>query len=151
MISGLEVSWSDNTFTCDACIQAKIAQVPLPKESRECAKKMGDRIYSDVWEPSRHQTIDKKYYYISFTDNYSRESVIYLMKIKDEAFQKYKLYEAMLACQRGIQIKILITDRGGEYTSAEFNKHLENKGTNIDLQSMILWSPMELLNNLIGL
>ena len=127
MISGLEVSQSDNIFTCDACIQAKIARVPLPKESRERAKKMGDRIYSDVWGPSRHQTIDKKFYYISFTDNYSRESVIYLMKTKDEAFQKYKL---MLAHQRGIQIKILITDRGGEYTSAEFNKNLENQGTN---------------------
>ena len=57
---------------------------------------MGDRIYSDVWGPSRHQTVDKKYYYISITDDYSRESVIYLMKTKDEAFQKYKLYEAML-------------------------------------------------------
>ena len=96
MISGLEVNRSDNTFTCDACIQAKIAQVSLPKESRERAKKMGDRIYSDVWGPSRHQTIDKKYYCISFTDDYSRESVIYLMKTKDEVFQKYKLYEAML-------------------------------------------------------
>ena len=93
-------------------------------------KEMGDRIYSDVWGPSRHQTIDKKVYYISFTDDYSRESVIYFMKTKDEAFQKYKLYEAMLACQRGIQIKIFITDRGGKYTSAKFNKHLENQGTN---------------------
>ena len=110
MISSLEVSQSDNTFTCDACIQAKIAQVPLPKESRERAKKMGDRIYSDIWGPSRHQTINKKFYYVSFTDDYSRESVIYLMKTKDEAFQKYKLYEAMLAHQRGIQIKILITE-----------------------------------------
>ena len=52
------------------------------------------------------------------------------MKTKDEAFQKYKLYEAMLAHQRGIQIKILIMDRGGKYTSAEFNKHLDTQGTN---------------------
>ena len=52
------------------------------------------------------------------------------MKTKDEAFQKYKLYEAMLAHQRGIQIKTLITDRGGEYSSTEFNKHLDNQGTN---------------------
>ena len=48
MISSLEVSLSDSTFTCDAWIQAKIAQVPLSKESREHAKKMGDRIYSDI-------------------------------------------------------------------------------------------------------
>ena len=130
MISSLEVSRSDNIFTCNTCIQAKIARVPLPKEARDHAKKMGHRIYSDVWGPSRHQTIDKKFYYVSFTDDYSRESVIYLMKTKDEAFQKYKLYEAMLAHQRGIQIKTLIIDRGGKYTSTEFNKHLDNQGTN---------------------
>ena len=129
MISGLEVSQSNNTFTCDACIQAKIVQMPLPKESREHAKKRGDRIYSDIWGPSRHQTINKKLYYISFTDNYSRESVIYLMKTKDEAFQKYKLYKAMLAHQRGIHIKTLVTDRGGKSASTEFTRYLANQGT----------------------
>ena len=102
---------------------------------------MGDRIYSDVWGPSRHQTIDKKFYYISFTDDYSRESVIYLMKTKDEAFQKYKLYEAMLARQRGIQ-----------NTQVQNSINIwRTKAPIIDLLSMTLWSPMELQNNLIGL
>ena len=141
MISSLEVSQSDDTFTCNTCIQAKIARVPLPKESREHAKKMGDRIYSDVWGPSRHQTIDKKVYYISFTDDYSRESVIYLMKTKDEAFQKYKLYKAMLAHQRGIQ-----------NTQVLYSINIwRTKAPIIDLLSMTFWSPMELQNNLIGL
>ena len=36
----------------------------------------------------------------------------------------------MLARQRGTQIKTLIMDRGGKYTSTEFNKHLEIQGTN---------------------
>ena len=142
MISSLEVSWSNNIFTCNVCIQANIAWTPFPKESTERAKKKGDRIYSDVWGPSRHQNIDKKYYYISFTDNYSRESVIYLMKTKDKAFQKYKLYKAMLAWQRGIQIKILIIDRGGKYTSTEFNKYLESQGTNhrLTVHDTLEWS-----------
>ena len=52
------------------------------------------------------------------------------MKTKDKAFQKYKLYEDMLAHQRGIHIKTLVTDRGGEYTSDEFNEHLAKQGTN---------------------
>ena len=66
----------------------------------------------------------------SKTPKHSIGFVAYCMKTKDEAFQKYKLYEAMLNRQKGIQIKTLIMDRGGEYTSTEFNKHLENQGTN---------------------
>ena len=87
MISGLEVNKTQNLFSCDVCIKSKITCKSLPKESRERAKKLGDRVYSDVWGPSRHLTIDKKQYYVSFTDDYSRESVLYLMRTKDEVFK----------------------------------------------------------------
>jgi hypothetical protein len=65
---------------------------------------LSDRVYSDVWGPARHTTINKKSYYISFIDDYSRESVIYLMGKKDEVFAKYKLYEAMMPEGRTHQI-----------------------------------------------
>ena len=87
MISGLEVNKTQNLFSCNVSIKSKITCKSLPKESRERAKKLGDRVYSDVWGPSRHLTIDKKQYYVSFTDDYSRESVLYLMRTKDEVFK----------------------------------------------------------------
>ena len=89
----------------------------------------GEQVYSDVWGPARHLTINKKLYYISFIDNYSRESVIYLMNTKDQAFDKYKLYAAMMNRQRDVHIKTLVTDRGGEYTSSAFEKYLAEQGT----------------------
>ena len=86
MISGLEVNKTQNIFSCNVCIKSKVTCKPLSKESREWAKKLGDRVYSNVWGPSRHLTIDKKQYYVSFIDNYSQESVLYLMQTKDEVF-----------------------------------------------------------------
>jgi transposase InsO family protein len=76
-----------------------------------------------------HATINNKYYYISFMDDYSRESVIYLMKNKSEAFEKYKLYEAMMKTQWNVKIKSLVSDQGGEYTSHEFKDYLDKQGT----------------------
>jgi hypothetical protein len=96
MILGLKLKTTKDKIVCDACIKSKIMRKPLPKESRERTKAVGERVYMDVWGPARNATIDHKYYYISFTDDYSRESVIYLMKNKSEAFEKYKLYEAMM-------------------------------------------------------
>ena len=83
-------------MTCYVCIKAKITCKAAPKESGKCAKKLGEKVYSDVWGPPRHLTIDKKLYYVSFTDDYSRESVIYLMGSKDQVFLKYKLYKPMM-------------------------------------------------------
>ena len=121
-------SMNDKT-TCDACIKSKITHKPLPKEPREQTQTFGEQVYSDVWGPARHLTINKKLYYISFINDYSRESVIYLMNTKDQAFDKYKLYAAMMNCQRGVHIKTLVTDRGGEYTSSAFEKYLAEQGT----------------------
>jgi Integrase core domain/GAG-pre-integrase domain len=129
MILGVEKQSIGDKINCDACIQSKITCKPLPKEPRERSKKLGDWVYSDVWGPARHTTINKKSYYISFIDDYSRESVIYLMGKKDEAFAKYKLYDGMMLCQRDVHIKSHVSDRGGEYTSKEFEGHLARQGT----------------------
>ena len=41
----------------------------------------------------------------------------------------YKLYEAMMLCQRNIHIKLLVSDQGGKYTSREFESYLAKQGT----------------------
>ena len=41
----------------------------------------------------------------------------------------YKRYEAYLLQQKGIHIKKLHTDRGGEYLSNEFSNYLASQGT----------------------
>ena len=96
IILGIGLNSVGGKVTCDACIKSNITCESLPKESGEQAKKLGEKVYSDIWGPSRHPMIDKKTYYVSFIDDYSRESVIYLMSSKDQVFEKYKLYEAMM-------------------------------------------------------
>ena len=53
---------------------------------------------------------------------------MYLMKHKSVAFDKFKEYQSMVEKQTKKTIKILRSNRGGEYLSNEFLKHLkENK------------------------
>jgi transposase InsO family protein len=51
------------------------------------------------------------------------------MKNKSKAFEKYKIYEAMMKIQQNVQIKSLVSDQGGEYTSYKFKNYLEKQGT----------------------
>ena len=87
------------------------------------------KIHSDIWGPANPQSYNGRLYYINFTDDYTRWTTIYCINKKLNIFNKYKEYEAWLKTQYGKQIKVLQSDRGGEYLSNEFTKHLKGKGT----------------------
>jgi transposase InsO family protein len=68
-------------------------------------------------------------YYISFTDDYSRETKVQFLKHKSEALTAFKQYEANITRQHpGIKLCKVHSDRGGEYLSAEFDQYLKNQG-----------------------
>ena len=65
-----------------------------------------------------------------FTDDHTRWSHADLLRTKDEAFNAYTDFEAWAKTQIGVRgIKRLRSDRGGEYLSGHFSKHLANNGT----------------------
>ena len=50
------------------------------------------------------------------------------MKLKSEAFEKFKEFQNEVQNQLGKTIKALRSDRGGEYLTQEFDEHLINCG-----------------------
>ena len=82
-----------------------------------------------MWGPATPQSYNGKLYYMSFTDNYTRWRTIYCISQKLEVLSKYKEYEAWIRTQYGKHIKILQSNRGGEYLSKEFNTHPKAQGT----------------------
>ena len=54
---------------------------------------------------------------------------IYCIGQKSEVLAKYKEYEVWLQTQHSKPIKILQSDRGGEYLSKDFDNHLKVNGT----------------------
>ena len=65
---------------------------------------------------------------MSFTDDYTRWTMIYCISQKLEVLSKYKEYETWMRTQYSKCIKILQSDHGGEYLSKEFNTHLIAQG-----------------------
>uniref|UniRef100_A0A2N9JA23 Retrovirus-related Pol polyprotein from transposon TNT 1-94 n=1 Tax=Fagus sylvatica TaxID=28930 RepID=A0A2N9JA23_FAGSY len=54
-------------------------------------------------------------YFISFIDDYSRYMYLYMLYNKNEALDAFKIFKAEVEKQCGKQIKIVRSDRGGEY------------------------------------
>lgn len=130
LVTGIKLDESREIHSCDSCEYGKATRKPVAKMRKEKrAAAMGDIIHSDVWGPSPTETINRREYYSSFTDDHTRWSRLYIQRTKDETFDSYLAYEAWLDTQFGVKIKKFHSDRGGEFWSNVFDAHLAKMGT----------------------
>ena len=105
----------------------KMTKTPFSGHGERTTELLG-LIHTDVCGPMTTQARGGYSYFITFTDDFSMYGFVYLMKHKYEAFDKFLVYQSMVEKQTGKSIKILRSDRGGEYLSTEFLNHLREKG-----------------------
>src|SRR5882724_9737193 len=129
LITGLTLNLDTELTRCNSCAHAKLTCKPVPKERNgKRADSPGAEVHTDVWGPSPVKSLGGKLYYISFTDDKTRYTRVYLLALKSEAFKAYLSFEAWLKTQHGTKIKQLHSDRSGEYLSNEFDAHLATHG-----------------------
>ena len=129
MITGINLDMLSKTEFCESCMKAKVTRKSFPKESKSNYESYGDKVVSDVWGLAPVKSLGGKHYYLLFKDLFSHEERVYFLTQKAEVFDHYRKFEAWVKVQRRGRIAILGSDRGGEFTSTEFNTHLENAGT----------------------
>ena len=120
---------SDANIFCESCIYAKATckMVPKAREGERTAE-FGDEIHTDVWGPAPVESKGGKRYYITYTDDSTHLMNLYLLAKKSDAYETYKDYDAWCATQLKAEIKVLHSDRGGEYLGKEFTLYLKSKG-----------------------
>src|ERR1700710_1282765 len=99
LVEGVELDSTSQPEFCDACTQAKATRQPFPEESKNQALTYGELVHTDLWGPAQTASITGSLYYISFTDDYSRETKVEFLKRKSEALTAFKQYEAYVSRQ----------------------------------------------------
>ena len=86
-------SYSRETIVCDSCQMAKSHQLPY---QRSLSKSMSplELVHSDVWGHAIDSFGNYKYY-VSFIDDYSKFTWIYLLKHKSEVFDKFHEFQQL--------------------------------------------------------
>jgi hypothetical protein len=72
-------------------------------------------MHNDVFGPMLVPSLGKYVYYVSFIDNFSRNTWIYFLNNKSEFFDKFKEFKARVENQTEKRIKVSRTDNGGEF------------------------------------
>ncbi|KAK2372890.1 CBL-interacting serine/threonine-protein kinase [Trifolium repens] len=95
---------------CEFCSQAKITKKSHKSVIRESAPI--DLIHSDICELDGTMARNNKRYFITFIDDCSDYTFVYLMKNKSEAFDMFKLFVNEIENQFDKKVKRLRSDRG---------------------------------------
>jgi len=98
---------------CDSCQRAKSHQLPYPSSSSESSAPLA-LIFSDVWGPAC-DSFGRNKYYVSFIDDYSKFTWIYLLKHKSEVFQRFREFQSFVERKFDRKIIAMQSDWGGEY------------------------------------
>nr|GFA36137.1 retrotransposon protein, putative, Ty1-copia subclass [Tanacetum cinerariifolium] len=110
---------------CVSCMSEKMARKPYTHQV-ERAKELLGLIHTDVCGPFKIMSRQGASYFVTFTDDFSRYGYVYLLKHKHEVFETFKVFQKELENQLGKTIKLLRSDREGEYMSQEFLDHLKD-------------------------
>ena len=74
-------------------------------------------IHTDICDMKSTPSHGGKKYFITFIDNCTRYCYVYLLNDKDEAIDAFRLYKPEVENQLDKNIKMIWSDRGGEYES----------------------------------
>jgi hypothetical protein len=120
---------------CIDCIKGKYVK-KIKKDAKRSAGIL-KIIHTNICGLFPVKSVDGYDSFITFTDDYSHYVYIYLIKERLEALDKFNIFKAEVENQHNLKIKIVRSDRGGEYygrhtpygqVSRPFAKFLQENG-----------------------
>jgi len=119
VVCGLPDIKIPNNTICKSCQFGKQTRTNF-LEKEGLASRPLELVHTYVCGPFRTRSPRGEEYFILFIDDFSTMVWLGLMKHKDEAFEKFKVFKALAKNESNHKINFLGFDRGGEFTSNKF-------------------------------
>lgn len=110
---------------CNACHMAKAHKLLFVSHTSIVSQPL-ELVFSDVWGPSPHISMDGFRYYILFLDAYSKYTWIFPLKNKSDSLQIFIQFRTNVEMLFQLPIISLHTDHGGEFLA--FKNYLQHNG-----------------------
>ncbi|KAA3461320.1 Retrovirus-related Pol polyprotein from transposon TNT 1-94 [Gossypium australe] len=100
---------------CEECVISKQHREPFQKGKSWKVRNALELVHSDLCGSIIPTSNRGKRYFISFIDDFSRKTWVYYLNEKSEALTAFKSFKALVEKEAETLIKVLRSDRGGEY------------------------------------
>ncbi|CAA0836931.1 cysteine-rich RLK (RECEPTOR-like protein kinase) 8 [Striga hermonthica] len=104
---------------CDSCLAGKQRQLRFLKTTKYRAADVLEFV-GDLCGPITRATHGGRRYFLLLVDDRSRFMWSHLLTSKDQTTEAIKRFQARSEAESGKRLRVLRTNRGGEFTSAEF-------------------------------
>lgn len=121
MVLGLNCNLSDGLDFCEACASGKHKRLPFKERNSRSTEPLG-LDHSDVCGKLNSPSLGGAEYFFTFIDDFSHYTWVYPLKRKNEVFDTFRKWKALMENTTGRKIKVLRTDQGGEYVSNQFKE-----------------------------
>ena len=108
-----QINFKDMDENCVECIKGKLTNIR--KRGAVKSENLLELIHTDICGPFPNPTHEGYRYFITFIEDHSRFGHVYLIKEKYEALDMFKIYKTEIERQLELKIKVVRSDRGGEY------------------------------------
>ena len=110
---------------CEICHLSKQTRLPF-KLSHSRTTKPFELVHSDVWGPASIDSFDGYRFYVTFIDDFSRSTFVYLLKLKSEVFKCFQDFHNLIINQFSSKLETLRSDNGTEFTSKIMRQYLSD-------------------------
>ena len=129
------------SLACESCQLGKHTRISFPKCLNNLVKSPFELVHTDVWGPCQIASTLGFQYFVTFIDDYSQCTWLFLMKNRAELYSIFQKFYAEIYTQFNISIRVLHSDNAREYFSAPFISFMSQHG--IFYQSSCAHTPQQ--------
>ena len=133
LVEGLDYDPKKEISFCESCTEGKHSRSPFPTCGGKRSEEPLGLVHSDVCGKMNAQSLSGAEYFLTFIDDKTRFVWVYVLKRKDQVFERSLEWKPLAEKSTGRKLKILRTDNGGEYISSEFKQYLKSEGVRHEL------------------
>ena len=117
-----------SNLSCESCQLGKHSRRSFPNRVINRAASPFTLVHSDVWSPSRTVSTLGARYFVTFINDFSRCTWLFLMKNRSELFTIFQTFYNEIKNQFGVSIRTLRSDNAREYLSRPFKEFMASHG-----------------------
>ncbi|KAG7302945.1 hypothetical protein JYU34_012939 [Plutella xylostella] len=114
---------------CGPCMEGKGKRKPFQRILKPRSHGIGELIHTDIAGPANIEGLNEERYYQTIIDDYSHFCEVRLLKTKSEATDNIIHYINRFENEKGIRVKKIRCDNGGEFKNRKMESFCQERGT----------------------
>uniref|UniRef100_A0A2N9HBF7 Integrase catalytic domain-containing protein n=1 Tax=Fagus sylvatica TaxID=28930 RepID=A0A2N9HBF7_FAGSY len=117
-----------SNFNCETCELSKHHRATFKLRTDDPCLHPFELVHSDIWGPARTTGLCDARYFVTFIDDHSRLTWVYVLKDRSQLFSVFQSFYAEISNQFNAKLLAFRTDNAREYLDSAFQQFLESRG-----------------------